>query len=96
LLLFIDFYILLLEIILFITFVQIYIFLMDFASISTYSIKKASQRLGVSPSYISYLIAEGELDFFLPPGKKHKRVPHKAIEEFIERYTYNNKQKDEE
>ena len=95
-LLFIDFYILLLEIILFITFVQIYIFLMDFASISTYSIKKTSQRLGVSPSYISYLIAEGELDFFLPPGKKHKRVPHKAIEEFIERYTYNNKQKDEE
>lgn len=69
---------------------------MEFASISTYSIKKTSQRLGVSPSYISYLIAAGELDFFLPPGKKHKRVPHRAIEEFIERYTYNNKKKDKE
>ncbi len=93
---FINFYILLLKFVLFITFVQIYILLMDFTSISTYSIKKTSQRLGVSPSYISFLIAEGELDFFLPPGKKHKRVPHRAIEEFIERYTYNNKKKDEE
>jgi AraC-like DNA-binding protein len=96
LLIFIYFYILLFEFNLFLTFVQIYIILMDFASISTYSIKKTSQRLGFSPSYISHLIAEGELDFFLPPGKKHKRVPHKAIEEFIDRYTYNNKKKDEE
>lgn len=95
-LLFIYFYILLLALILFILFVQIYILLMDFANISTYSIKKTSQRMGVSPSYVSYLIAEGELDFFLPPGKKHKRVPHKAIEEFIERYTYNNKKEEDE
>jgi excisionase family DNA binding protein len=80
----------------FLTFVQIYTKLQEITNISTYSIKKSSQRLGVSPSYISYLIAEGELDFFLPPGKKHKRVPHKSLEEFIERYTYNNKRKDEE
>jgi excisionase family DNA binding protein len=64
---------------------------MQFTNISTYSIKRAAQLLKVSPSYISHLIAEGELDFFLPPGKKHKRIPHNVIAEFIEKHTFNNK-----
>jgi excisionase family DNA binding protein len=58
--------------------------------------KRASRLLRVSPSYISYLIAEGELDFFLPPGKKQKRIPLESIKNFIEKHTYNNNLKGEE
>ncbi len=65
------------------------------SNISTYSIKKTAQLLKVSPSYVSYLIAQGELDFFLPPGKKHKRVTHQAIAEFIEKHTFNNKREED-
>ena len=46
--------------------------------------------LEVSPSYVSYLLAEGELDFFLPPGKKHRKITLESINRFIERYTYNH------
>ena len=64
-------------------------------NIPALSIKKTSRMLEVSPSYVSYLLAEGELDFFLPPGKKHRKVTWESIERFVERYTYNNKQKEE-
>ncbi len=67
---------------------------MEITNIPALSIKKTSRMLEVSPSYVSYLIAEGELDFFLPPGKKHRKVTLKSINKFIERYTYNNKPKD--
>ena len=65
-------------------------------NIPALSIKRTSRMLEVSPSYVSYLLAEGELDFFLPPGKKHRKVTLESINRFIERYTYNNKMKDEE
>ncbi|MFZ0452913.1 MAG: hypothetical protein WAM24_04125 [Ignavibacteriaceae bacterium] len=69
---------------------------MEIANNPALSIKKTSRMLEVSPSYVSYLLAEGELDFFLPPGKKHRKVTLESINKFIERYTYNNKMKDEE
>ena len=65
------------------------------ANIPVLSIKKTSRMLEVSPSYVSYLLAEGELDFFLPPGKKHRKITLESINRFIERYTYNNKMKEE-
>ncbi len=69
---------------------------MKIANNAALSIKKTSRMLEVSPSYVSYLLAEGELDFFLPPGKKPRKVTLESINRFIERYTYNNKMKDQE
>lgn len=54
------------------------------------SIKKASQLLGFSPSYISHLIEFGHLDYVLPPGHSHKKISRKAIQDFINNNTFNN------
>ena len=56
------------------------------------SIKKASQLLGFSPSYISHLIEFGHLDYVLPPGHSHKKISRKAIQDFINNNTFNNSQ----
>ena len=56
------------------------------------SIKKASQLLGFSPSYISHLIEFGHLDYVLPPGHSHKKITRKAIQDFINNNTFNNSQ----
>lgn len=56
------------------------------------SIKKTSQILGFSPSYITHLIDTGQLDYVLPPGHVHKRISREAIQEFIKLNTFNNSQ----
>lgn len=56
------------------------------------SIKKVSQLLGFSPSYISHLIEFGYLDYVLPPGHSHKKISRKAINDFINNNTFNNSQ----
>lgn len=60
------------------------------------SIKKVSQLLGFSPSYISHLIETGHLDYVLPPGHSHKKISRKAIQDFINNNTFNNYQENNE
>ncbi len=54
------------------------------------SIKKTSQLLGFSPSYIAHLIGSGQLDYVLPPGHVHKKISRQAIHDFINNNTFNN------
>lgn len=62
------------------------------SSLITYSIQETAKLLKLRTSYVNFLIANGELDFFLPPGKKHKRIPLSSIEKFILNHTYNIKE----
>jgi len=55
-----------------------------------FSIKKTAMLLGYSPSYISYLISIGAIDFVLPPGRTQKRISKEAIEKFIKENSFNN------
>ena len=61
-------------------------------SIKTYSIREAAKLLEVRPAYISTLISDGNLDFFLPPGRCHKRIPHNSLLNFINNNTFNSKE----
>jgi len=61
-------------------------------SIKLYSIREAAKILEVRPSYVSSLISSGEIDFFLPPGRKHKKITHAALVEFINNNSFNSKE----
>jgi hypothetical protein len=62
------------------------------STFETYSISEAAKILKFRPSYIKFLIAVGELDYFLPPGRTQKRIPHKSIEILITNNTFNSKE----
>ena len=64
------------------------------STVETYSISEAAKILKFRPSYVNYLIKIGELDYFLPPGRKHKRILHKSLESLINNNTFNSKEID--
>lgn len=57
---------------------------------SVFSVSEAAKMLKVSRSYINFLIDHGYIDFFLPPGKKRKKITSNALNNFIRENTYNH------
>lgn len=57
---------------------------------TVFSVSEAAKMLKVSRSYINYLIDQGHIDFFLPPGKKRKKITSSALQNFIKDNTFNH------
>lgn len=57
--------------------------------IMIYSLNQAAKLLRLRPSYLKFLITSGEIDFFVPPGRKQIRITHDALLQFIHNNTYN-------
>lgn len=59
------------------------------SNILIYTLNQAAKILRFRPSYLKYLITSGEIDYFIPPGRKQIRITHEALVQFINNNTFN-------